>query len=422
MKSIAYPLSKIFSNLDNFLKKHSKSTIFSSVEKVFKYLVSKWFFIGLACFIALAHSYPNATANVHIDYWAVAIIFLISGMSINTKELFLNMCNWRAHTTVLSCSFLITSSTVFGICTGIKAANNGKISNWMLVGLIVTHTCPTTVASNVVMTKQADGNVALCLCEVVIGNMLGAFITPALCQLYFQGTWQFANPANASGVGEVYKHVVKQIGLSVFLPMFVGQVLQNTFSKIVKWSLEMFILNKVATFMLLLVMWSSFCTAFRQNAFTSVSHASIIMIVFFNVGTYLLFTVICFLYSRPSFLLKIFAEPPCKESTFTYKWSYKSLKPFYYNRTDTVTVMLCGPAKTAALGVSLITSQYGLNDSELGKLLVPLVLYQAEQVFCAGLLTSFMKKWVHAEDEEFGSDIELDVDSIGPIEPDKFTV
>lgn len=61
--------------------------------------------------------------------------------------------------------------------------------------------------------------------------------------------------------------------------------------------------------------------------------------------------------------------------------------------------MLCGGAKTAASGVSLITSQYGNGNPHLGELLVPMVLYQSEQVLAANILTGLMKKWVHAGSE-----------------------
>ena len=61
--------------------------------------------------------------------------------------------------------------------------------------------------------------------------------------------------------------------------------------------------------------------------------------------------------------------------------------------------MLCGPAKTAALGVSLVSSQYGSHNPKLGIILVPLVLYQAEQVMTANVLVNFMRKWIHAEDK-----------------------
>lgn len=406
--TIATPVCYAFHQVD-LLAQKLPTPIYKPLKYIFDYAVKKWFFVGLACFIALANSYPGATDGVHIDYWAVAIIFFISGLSISTKDLLSNLYYVQAHISILIMSFLITSSIVFGICCGIKAANNDAISNWMLAGLIVTATCPTTVSSNVVMTRQADGNVALCLCEVIIGNMLGAFVTPALAQMFLTGTWNFANPANGTSVSTVYRHVMMQIGLSVFVPMFVGQVVQNIFPKQVKWCLTKLILNKVGTFMLLLVMWSSFCTAFRQNAFTSVSHKSIIMICFFNLGIYLFFTLVCFVYARPVFLLKIFKNEPDEKSSKTYKILYHIFRPFYYSRKDTITILLCGPAKTAALGVSLVTSQYGLDNPHLGQLLVPLVLYQAEQVFTAGMLVPYMKKWIHAENSEPESDIEFGI-------------
>lgn len=389
--------TKTISRIQGIVKNKLHPKVYMILSEVLRYMKKQWFFIGLACFIALAHSYPNAVKDIEINYWAVAVIFFVSGLSMKTKDLMKNMGHWRAHCTVLTSSFLITSSIIFGICCGIKKAGNPKIDNWMLVGLIVTGTCPTTVASNVVMTKQADANELLSLCEVFIGNVLGAFITPALSQLFLAGTWAFSNPANDANVGRVYKDVMKQIGLSVFVPLFAGQVLQNVFFKQVTWCLTTFKLNKLGTFMLLLVMWSSFSTAFRQDAFTSVSKESIIMIVFFNIAIYLFFTILCFFYARPYFLLKIFQDAPNENSSRFYSWSYTIFRPFYYDRRDTVSIMLCGPAKTAALGVSLVTSQYGSNNENLGKLLVPLVLYQAEQVFCAGILTTYFKKWIHAD-------------------------
>lgn len=375
---------------------------------VLDFLLAQWFFVLLGVFVALAHSYPEFAkqggtirAEYSIGYGAVAVIFLISGLSMATKDLLANIAHWRGHFTVLTSSFLITSAIIYGIATGIKSSKDGAIDNWLLVGLIVTHACPTTVSSNVVMTKQADGNFILTTCEVVIGNVLGAFITPALVQMYMTGGWDFGNPVHQavhSSVLELYRHVMKQIGLSVFIPLFVGQVLQNVWPKQVKWCLTTFKLNKVGSFMLLLIMFQSFSTAFAQDAFTSVSHASIIFLVFFNIGIYLFFTVLVFFYSRPRFLLTLFPTEPTVESSKTYTWCYKIFRPFYYNRRDTVSMMLCGPAKTAALGVSLVSSQYGSRNPKLGVLLVPLVLYQAEQVMTAQILVKFMKKWIHAED------------------------
>ncbi|GEQ71311.1 hypothetical protein JCM33374_g4993 [Metschnikowia sp. JCM 33374] len=384
-----------------------ESRAYKAGKKTFDFLLAQWFFILLAVFIVLAWRWPSfakqggtVKAEYSIQYGAVAVIFLISGLSIKSKDLAVNLTHWRAHFTVLTSSFLITSAIIYGIVCGIKASHDKAIDDWLLVGLIVTHSCPTTVSSNVVMTKAAHGNDILTVCEVVIGNLLGAFITPALVQMYLTGTWDFGNPAHQAGISvqQLYGNVMKQIGLSVFVPLFVGQVVQNIVPKQTKWCLTTFKLNKVGSFMLLLIMYQSFSTAFAQHAFTSVSHASIIFLVFFNIGIYLFFTVLVYLYSRPRFILTLFPTEPTADSSAAYKWGYKIFRPFYYNRRDTVSMMLCGPAKTAALGVSLVSSEYGAHNPKLGILLVPLVLYQAEQVFTAQILVKFMKKWVHAED------------------------
>lgn len=378
------------------------------VGKVLSFLLAQWFFVILGVFVALAHLYPNFAkqggtirAEYSIEYGAVAVIFLISGLSMSSHDLLVNALHWRAHFTVLSQSFLITSAIIFGVVSGIRACHNGDIDEWLLVGMIVTHACPTTVSSNVVMTKQAHGNDVLTLCEVFIGNILGAFITPLLVQMYLRGVWEFGNPTKqVTGDGsllDLYRNVMKQLGLSVFVPLFVGQVIQNVFPKQTKWTLTTFKLNKVGSFMLLLIMYQSFSTAFAQDAFTSVPHTSIIFIVFFNIGIYLFFTVISYFYSRPYFIKKAFEQDPDENSSRTYKWAHWFFKPFYYDRRDTVSVMLCGPAKTAALGVSLVSSQYGSTNPQLGKLLVPLVLYQAEQVMTAQILVNFMRKWIEAE-------------------------
>ncbi|KAK6201583.1 putative sodium bile acid cotransporter [Scheffersomyces amazonensis] len=391
------------------------------VKTVLDFLIKQWFFVVLGCLIAIAHSYPNFArqgglirAEYSIGYGAVAVIFLISGLSMSTKDLMKNTANWRAHFTVLSLSFLITSSIIYGLATAIRVSHDKNINEWLLVGLIVTHACPTTVSSNVVMTKQAHGNDILTLCEVFIGNIIGAFVTPALLQLYMTGGWDFGNPSHqASGdttITDLYKATMKQLGLSCFVPLFVGQVVQNVFPKQTKWTISTFKLAKVGSFMLILIMFQSFSTAFYQHAFTKVSHASIIFLVFFNIGIYLFFTCITFCYARPVFIKRIFNEEPTEKSSRFYTITYKIFRPFYYSRKDTVAIMLCGPAKTAALGVSLVSSQYGSNNPNLGIILVPLVLYQSEQVISAQVLVNFMRRWIHAKDPK--PDIENQVEPL----------
>lgn len=394
--------------------KHTGKDSLKSIwnHPITQFIAGKWFFICLAIFIVIARFAPNFArdgglikAQYSIGYGAVAWIFLGSGLSMKTSRIMANLSNWRAHFVIFLLSFLITSSIIYGFCTAIKISNDKNIDDWVLIGLIMTAACPTTVASNVIMTAQAGGNDLLCVCEVFLGNLFGGFITPALAQMYTSSNnFAYGNPANGNSMQSLYGRVMKQVGLSVFVPLFVGQLLQNFTPRLTKMYLD-FIKRyhlKVGSYMLLLIMFSSFSTAFYQKSFTSVPKITIIFVCFFNFGCYLLFTLLSFLIARPWFILKLFPhEPIIGESTNFYKWSYKIFRPFYYSKRDAICIMFCGPAKTAALGVSLITAQYGENKEHLGKLLVPLVLYQAIQVLTGSFFVPILKRWARDEIEEY---------------------
>lgn len=52
-----------------------------------------------------------------------------------------------------------------------------------------------------------------------------------------------------------------------------------------------------------------------------------------------------------------------------------------------------------------MTSEYGADKDKIGQLLVPLVLYQSEQVIVANFQTTFFKKWINLGegDEEYAA-------------------
>lgn len=92
----------------------------------------------------------------------------------------------------------------------------------MLVGLVLMGVMPTTVSSNVVMTGQAGGDASAATVEIMIGNLAGTFITPALLQMFLSAPgWQFGKPvpAGGGGTGEIYVAVIKQLAFSVFIPL-----------------------------------------------------------------------------------------------------------------------------------------------------------------------------------------------------------
>lgn len=322
-------------------------------------------------------------------------------------------------------SLLITPAIFFGFAEAMRRANNNKIDPYILIGLIITGSTPTTISSNIVMTRQSNGNDSLALIEVTIGNILGAFVTPALVQLFTGSSTGFAygNPAQGSSVTALYGRVLKQLSLAVFLPLLVGQVVQNIWPKQVKYAFAKFYIAKLGSVGLLILIWATFSTAFHQNAFEEVPPESIIMVVFFNIGIYLLFCGISFALCRiPTTLtatkwLDKNPDPPSfKTPRLFYKyWLCRFVGPFYCSRKDTVAVILCGAAKTVVLGVPLINAQFSKQSDLIGRVSVPLVLYQGEQLVVTQLLIPLFKRWIAQEEANAVIDVE---NQSGPLHDD----
>jgi sodium/bile acid cotransporter 7 len=113
-------------------------------------------------------------------------------------------------------------------------------------------------SSNVVMTGQAGGDQSAATIEVMIGNLFGAFLTPALIQLYTSSSkWSFGalRPSEGSSVSDIYVRVIEQLGFSVFIPLAVGEVIQWMWPvAIAKWTVKLR-LSKVGQVCLLLIIW-----------------------------------------------------------------------------------------------------------------------------------------------------------------------
>lgn len=139
----------------------------------------------------------------------------------------------------------------------IAAHGTEHIEPAVLVGMLVLSCLPTTIASNVVMTRNAGGDDAAAIIEVVIGNVFGSFLCPGLIYIFIPGVGEFKNwaPSDASGIPEMYRHVAMQLGLSVLVPISLGQTLRVLFHKKVMWALDTFCLAKVSTFFLCTLVW-----------------------------------------------------------------------------------------------------------------------------------------------------------------------
>ncbi|KAJ5178474.1 sodium bile acid cotransporter [Penicillium coprophilum] len=381
------------------------------LKRIASLILHQWLLIGIGIVCALAYCFPNVAkhggtirSEYSIMYGVIAIIFLISGLSIPRQKLISHVLNWRLHVIVQVISFIFIPALVLAIVHIILAADpGGKIDRAVLAGYIFTACIPTTIASNVVMTRSAGGDDAAALVEVLLANILGPFVTaawtialmPKMAEFY---PWRYGG----GDLGSMYKEIFQQLGLSVLLPLFVGQLVKWTWPDRTALVLQKTKLPKLATVCLLLLIWATFSSCFATGALQTLSAQSIVFVVLFNIILYTTLTTVCFFCSRPP---QIFSSR---------RWS----KPIFKRMSpeETIAVCFCGPAKSTALGIPLLYAMWQPVDLLLkAKTSVPVLLYTTEQICVAHFFVQLFRWW-HARivekeelDDRTGDDVGMSI-------------
>ena len=196
-------------------------------------------------------------------------------------------------------------------------------------------------------------------------------------------------------MGQLYADVFKQLGCALFAPFLLGQLLQLFFPKQANWAMTnvhklhvrangKLYLSKVGSICLLFVVWATFSSCFYFRALESISHESIILVCFLNMGLYLFFTLFSLLVARP---------PIHPRSSFGQKVFLQ------FSKRDTIAICFCAPAKSVSIGAPLIGVMWGasFSNSVQSLVMVPIVLYQAEQILCGQLVVKLFRRWTQHE-------------------------
>lgn len=146
----------------------------------------------------------------------VFLIFLCSGISIQTKELVKGIFHLRLHLFVQITNLLVLPLVMWALVSLLSPLN---LPMDFLLGFLILGALPTTVTSCVAFTTLSGGNIAGALVNASLGNLLGVFITPLWLIFFTEGT---------SFHLELLP-VLKKLSLTVFLPLFLGQIIQSLF-------------------------------------------------------------------------------------------------------------------------------------------------------------------------------------------------
>ncbi|KAK9370532.1 SBF-like CPA transporter family-domain-containing protein [Lipomyces kononenkoae] len=373
------------------------------------FIIDQWFLECLGIAILIAYLVPNLgkkggwiAAQYSIIYVCPALIFFISGLTMDTKVLMQSAALYRIHLVAQIMSYLYTSMFFFAFSYAALAANNKNLSLAVLGGFILLGCTPTTIGSNVVFTRSAHGNHAATLIEVTIANLLSPVLSPALISMYMSSSnaWGELRPAGGTGGYQaLYRSVFEQLGLTVFVPLFVGQVIRYFATKPVIWVTEKFKINKFSSVFLILIMWSTFSSCFATGAFKSLTPQSTGLVLMLDFGLYWFFLFSTLVVTRGS--RKLHSKNKYLESILNF---------FRFNKRDTIAICYVVPAKTPALGVPLINALYAnhpdISDQTRQILQIPIILYQIEQLCFSSSSIPFFRRWVR--DEEEAAQLEAD--------------
>ena len=313
------------------------------------FIQKQWFLCGLLSVFILSAALPTLpegdwqrTSKLGL----VFMIFLFSGVSIQTGELVKGLFNYRLHVLIQVISLLVLPLVMMTIVYIIKPMG---LPRDFELGLLILGALPTTVTSCVAFTTLAGGNVVGALVNASVGNLLGIFITPLWLVLYTQGT-----PFELELLP-----VLEKLGITVFLPLFIGQVIQTIFKEQLSKKRRKRIGISGQSFVLGILYLS------MQNAYAQGGSISPMMIFH---GVWMVS-----LYHMVALLLPWFFA------------SAISLKD-----PDRICALFCASQKTLALGIPLISICFP-NHSGLPLLALGILLYHPIQLLIAAFLADRLK-------------------------------
>lgn len=340
------------------------------------FLKDQWFLLamGLVVLISSQIQVPVSSQKrkrTVITYLAVSVIFFINGCTLDTHIMLRNYMRWKLHLFVQLQCYLVCSAATFAIVS-LCATNPRFMDPWLLIGFLFVGSAPTTMSSNVVMTRQAHGNAALTVVQSVIGQFLCPFLTPVILQMYLStGSWYSKVLQRGQGYAGIYQRVFMQLGLSLFLPMLVGQIVQRAFPRATKKVFFEWRLMKLSSVALLTMVWQTFDQAFSSGAFEAVKPSNIIFIVFITIALYFVWLAICF-----------------------------TAAIFWLPKKDVIACCYCCPAKALAMVVPLTSVMYiNIDPVDQSKMQIPAIIFQAFQVAIGGIMTIGFRRWIRPEEE-----------------------
>ncbi|CEP08087.1 hypothetical protein [Parasitella parasitica] len=401
---INFPNSEPDANNQQQGQQQDQTYRFQKFRKIARTMLSRyWFLLGLGVVIGLAWAFPQVgkahgdiEAQYTVKWGAVIVIFLLSGLGLEVSVMLKTILRWRLHLIVQVINFVLLPFLMYGIVRFFITVH-ADLDMTVYKGWMIALSTSTTVSSNAIMTRNANGNDGAALFNAALGNVLGIFISPALMTAFQNDSIVF-EPGTDRGNPD-YVSVLRTLGSTVLAPLVVGQVIRYFFPVRVKYLAAKCRFSIVNSLALLCLVWSVFCDGVASDAFNKMSGVDLVAIIFVDIFMYLFGCAACLFVARLPWPTKFLNEP---------KWVTR----WRFSRKDSVAIMYCGATKTVSMGIPLINVLYSESSyGVVGVLSLPLLMYHICQLFIGNFQVQALKKWVEndpvIEDGNLNNDTEV---------------
>lgn len=292
--------------------------------------------------------YPSITAS----FVAVAIIFLLSGMGLRTRELSKALAGIDFNCFVQCFNLLLIPGSVYLIANALFGV--GVLTRTLANGVIICSTLPMTINMVIVLTKSANGDEAAAVFNSALGNTLGIFVTPSWCLLML-GKYVTIN----------FVETMERLAVRVVAPLLIGQFIQYNVPVVADWvKRNKWTCKKIQENLLVFIVYCAFCGVFADGE--SVTVAAVFTMI--AVQDALLVSFMCL--------------------------AWISLGIFFPRQPKRRVMGLYGCIqKTIALGIPLIQAVFA-GSSNLGLYLLPLLVWHPSQLIIGSSISNKLAAYV----------------------------
>jgi len=302
------------------------------------------FIVALLAAALLASFFP-ATGDVqevlkNVSLVAIGLLFFLYGTRLSTPETVAGLRHWRLHVVVLATTFV--AFPLAGLSA--RLLEPSILTSALASGVLLLCLVPTTVQTNVVLTRIAGGNVPAAVVSASLSSLIGVFLTPALVALLM------AADATING------NSVLRIVLQLFVPFVAGQLLRPALGGFVKRAesrLQFFERGSIV-----LVVFVAFSEGAEADIWSTLS-----------VGSVLALALVC------AVLLAV-----------AIGWTWGVGKALGFARVDRITLLFCGSNKSLASGLPIASVMF--SGGTLALLVLPLMLYHQMQIIVGAMIAT----------------------------------